>query len=80
MSTYQHQTYGMGFTFNPGRKVFGKVKLKSGREIFRNYKRELKNGKGYDWADVMTERILASKNKMYEMLANLYSADMGERE
>lgn len=47
-----------------GPKQYGKVKLPSGREITRNYGRELKNGKGFSWVDIVSEKIRSQQNNM----------------
>lgn len=48
-------------------KCYGEVNLKSGRVIIRNYKRELKNGKGFSLVDFI-ERFY---NKSNSILADI---------
>lgn len=44
------------YNFHYYAKRFGRVKLKDGGVIFRNYGRELKNGKGFHIFDMMDRK------------------------
>jgi hypothetical protein len=50
----------------PGPKQYGKAKLHSGREIIRNYGRELKNGKGLSFVDLLTEKVRQRARELRE--------------
>jgi hypothetical protein len=54
---YNWKELSASVVVEPGPKQYGKVKLPSGREIIRNYARELKNGKGLSFCDLMVEKI-----------------------
>jgi hypothetical protein len=82
VSVYQHKEYSMGFTVQEGPKTYGKVRLKSGREIYRNYGHELKNGKGISFLDRLAAHIEASKERMSKLCgvsSFMLGADRGDR-
>lgn len=63
-SEYQWKEVSVNFTFPPGLKQYGLVKLKSGRVIYRNYHRELKNGNGLSLADILAAKVRLTEENM----------------
>lgn len=59
MPKYAHVSYGLGFEMarSSALRCYGRVRLPSGRVAWRNYGRELKNGRGLSFVDVLKERV-----------------------
>lgn len=56
MSGYQFQTMGLGFSVSGNfPKQYGIV-MRAGKRHYRKYGRELKNGKGLTWIDLLHKR------------------------
>ena len=72
--TWNEVRSGVATTSIPRPKTFGPVQLPSGRVIYRNYHRELKNGKGLTWLDVLELKFKARYEELskivYEPLFN----------
>lgn len=64
---YDWRQIAASVVIEPGPKQYGKVRLRSGREIIRNYGRELKNGKGFSFVDLLTEKV---RQRARELRAN----------
>jgi hypothetical protein len=61
---YQWRTIAASFTAQSGPRQYGKVRLQNGREIFRNYGRELKNGKGLSEVDLLMRSVCRTREHM----------------
>lgn len=75
MSEYQWKEYGQSFAISNNQpKVYGPVHLKSGRKIYRNYGRELKNGKGIALVDLFVIRTLENRLRMdMELMSRVFA-------
>jgi hypothetical protein len=59
---YEWKEYGMDIVIsNEQPKVYGPVRLKSGRIIYRKYNHALKNGKGIAFTDLLRIRMLKER-------------------
>ena len=72
---YEWKEYGIDIVIsNDQPKVYGPVRLKSGRIIYRKYKHTLKNGKGIAFTDLLRINMLKDRLRMdCELMANVFS-------
>jgi hypothetical protein len=67
---YEWTTYSQGFTVAATEEAkYGKRQLPSGRAIWVNYGRELKNGKGLTIIDRLKDGVLYTESAMRRSLA-----------
>lgn len=75
MSQFEWKEYGMSVVVsNTGPKQYGLVRLKNGGKRYRNYRRELKNGKGLSFADLLIQRKLENQIRMdMELMSRVFT-------
>lgn len=72
---YQWKEYGMDIVVSNNQpKIYGPVRLKSGRTIYRKYNHSLKNGKGLALADLLILRTLKDRIRMdMELMSRVFA-------
>ena len=55
--------------------TWGHVRLKDGRVIWRNYRRELKNGKGLSFLDVLNSYVNSSVGELIKRMKEDFFGD-----
>jgi len=65
----KHKEYGLAICTKPPLKTYGRI-TRNGKRYYRNYKRELKNGKGLSQLDIMFLCIERTKDVISKNLLN----------
>lgn len=75
MSEFQWKEYGTDVVVSNNQpKIYGPVRLKSGRTIYRKYSKPIKNGKGLALTDLLIMRTIKDRIRMdMELMSKVFA-------